>query len=61
VGNHERLCAALENLGGALTEQAQYTVAAEYVREGLHVAEQIGHAMWQTTLLAALGRIYHKQ
>ncbi len=55
VGDRNRICTILINLGATAGEQGNFRLAEEYFQGGLMLARQIGHREWISALLSNLG------
>jgi tetratricopeptide (TPR) repeat protein len=57
VGDRERICTILINLGVTAGEQGKHAREEVYYQEGLDLARQIGHKEWISLLLINLGNV----
>jgi tetratricopeptide (TPR) repeat protein len=57
LGDRERICTMLINLGVTSADQGNDSEAEEYFQEGLELARQIGHKEWISLILINLGDV----
>jgi len=57
MGNRERICTLLANLGTLAREEGDYARAKGYFQEGLVIARQMGHQEKIDSLLANLNAL----